>query len=112
VVCLLHDAWRWGLAEDDVALLSAQCASASIGWPTTCCAATVVRYIDESGRGLANQGWKGSSDAIQSREGRLARPPSALCEVQGYAYEAPIGGAELLEAFGLEGADRLRQLAV
>jgi glycogen debranching enzyme len=60
---------------------------------------------------LANQGWKDSSDAIQSRDGRLARPPIALCEVQGYAYEAALGGAELLEAFGLDGAERWRQLA-
>ena len=70
-----------------------------------------VRYIDESGRGLANQGWKDSSGAIQSRDGRLARPPIALCEVQAYAYEAATAGADLLEAFGLDGPERWRQLA-
>jgi glycogen debranching enzyme len=31
-----------------------------------------------------------------------------LCEVQGYAYEAATAGAELLDAFGLEEADRWR----
>ena len=111
-VCLLHDAWKWGLPEADVATL--------LG-PLRCCldwlAGSVrdgdgfVRYIDESGRGLANQGWKDSSGAIQFRDGRLARPPIALCEVQAYAYEAATAGADLLEAFGLDGPERWRQLA-
>jgi glycogen debranching enzyme len=111
-VCLLHDAWRWGLPEDDVVPLL-EPMRRCLDW----LAATMrdgggfVRYIDESGQGLANQGWKDSSDAIQSRDGRLARPPIALCEVQGYAYEAAVAGAELLEAFGTDGAERWRQLA-
>ena len=60
-----------------------------------------VSYIDESGQGLANQGWKDSWDAVQFRDGRIASAPLALCEVQGYAYEAAMAGAELLDAFGL-----------
>ena len=62
-------------------------------------------YIDRSGRGLANQGWKDSGDSIQWRDGSLAAGPIALCEVQAYAYEAVLGGADLLEAFGDEGDD-------
>jgi glycogen debranching enzyme len=111
-VCLLHDAWRWGLAEADVAPLLGPMRRC-LDWlaDTVRGGDGFVRYIDESGQGLANQGWKDSSDAIQSRDGRLARPPIALCEVQGYAHEAAIAGAELLEAFGLDGAERWRQLA-
>jgi glycogen debranching enzyme len=37
---------------------------------------------------LANQGWKDSFDAISHTDGSLARPPIALCEVQGYVYAA------------------------
>ncbi len=48
----------------------------------------LLEYIDESGHGLANQGWKDSGDAIRFADGRIAAPPVALCEVQGYAYEA------------------------
>ena len=70
-----------------------------------------MSYVDESGRGLANQGWKDSSDAVQFRDGRIARAPIALCEVQGYAYQAAMGGAELLDAFGEKGADRWREFA-
>jgi len=111
-VCLLHDAWRWGLPEADVAPLLGPMRRC-LDWlaDTVRGGGGFVRYIDQSGQGLANQGWKDSSDAIQFRDGRLARPPIALCEVQGYAHEAALGGAELLEAFGLDGAERWRQLA-
>jgi glycogen debranching enzyme len=67
--------------------------SAETGW---------LRYVDLSGRGLANQGWKDSVDSVQFADGRLADPPIALCEVQGYAYEAAVRGAALLQAFGEE----------
>src|SRR5690606_33500224 len=60
----------------------------------------LLEYVDESGRGLANQGWKDSGDSVQWRDGRLATGPIALAEVQGYAFEAAIGGAAILEHFG------------
>jgi glycogen debranching enzyme len=47
-----------------------------------------VEYLRETPRGLANQGWKDSFDAISHADGTLARPPIALCEVQGYVYAA------------------------
>jgi glycogen debranching enzyme len=111
-VCLLHDAWRWGLPEADVVPLLGPMRRC-LDWlaDTVESGGGFVRYIDESGQGLANQGWKDSSDAIQSRDGQLARPPIALCEVQGYAHEAAVAGAELLAAFALDGAERWRQLA-
>ena len=62
-----------------------------------------IDYIDETGHGLANQGWKDSGDSIQWRDGSLAQGPIALCEVQGYAYEAAVRGADLLDALGEEG---------
>lgn len=59
--------------------------------------------------GLANQGWKDSGDSVRFRDGSLARPPIALCEVQGYAYAARRGMADILEALGENGeARRLR----
>jgi glycogen debranching enzyme len=63
----------------------------------------LLEYIDTTGRGLANQGWKDSGDSVQWREGTLATAPIALCEVQAYAYEAAIRGADLLERFGRPG---------
>jgi glycogen debranching enzyme len=47
-----------------------------------------VEYMRETPQGLANQGWKDSFDSISHADGSLARPPIALCEVQGYLYAA------------------------
>lgn len=58
----------------------------------------LLEYVDETGHGLANQGWKDSGDSVQWRDGRLATAPLALCEVQGYAYAAALAGADLLDA--------------
>jgi glycogen debranching enzyme len=47
-----------------------------------------IEYMRETPRGLSNQGWKDSSDAIFHASGELARAPIALAEVQGYLYAA------------------------
>lgn len=60
----------------------------------------------ESTGGLTNQGWKDSSDSVRFRDGRIARAPIALVEVQGYQYQALIRGAELLENVGRPGSAR------
>jgi len=111
-VCLLHETWRRGASPADVEPLLAPL-ERSLEWLAgpALDSRGFVSYIDESGAGLANQGWKDSRDAVQSRLGRRAAPPIALCEVQGYAYQAAMGGAELLEAFGRPGPDRWHDFA-
>ena len=112
-VCLLHDAWRWGMPPTEVEALLPHLERA-LAWMTEhgdTDGDGFLEYIDEHGLGLANQGWKDSGDSVQWRSGRLAEPPVALCEVQGYAYEAAMSGAALLEAFGRPGADRWRTWA-
>ena len=47
-----------------------------------------VEYERRTDRGLLNQGWKDSFDAIRDRDGRQVDTPIALAEVQGYVYEA------------------------
>jgi glycogen debranching enzyme len=111
-VCLLHDAWRWGLPDNEVeALLDSM--EECLKWLVDfgCEGGPFVSYVDKSGRGLTNQGWKDSHDSIQFRDGRIAVAPLALCEVQGYAYEAAASGADLLDAFGRPGAARWRDFA-
>src|SRR5262249_22716844 len=56
-----------------------------------------VEYIGRADRGLANQGWKDSEDAIFHRDGSLAMAPIALCEVQGYVFEAKLRAAQMAE---------------
>ncbi|HZC26452.1 MAG TPA: glycogen debranching N-terminal domain-containing protein [Actinopolymorphaceae bacterium] len=112
-ICLLHEAWRWGLAPTDVATLLDPL-DAALGWltgPADADGDGFLEYLDESGHGLANQGWKDSGDSIQFPDGRIAEPPIALSEAQAYAHEAALSGAALLEAFGRPGADRLREWA-
>lgn len=107
-VCLLHDAWRWGMPVSRVRALLPHL-RAALAWMTDFGDADgdgLLEYVDRSGHGLTNQGWKDSSDAVQWRDGRLARPPIALAEVQGYAYEAAMSGAALLDALGDRDDDR------
>jgi glycogen debranching enzyme len=59
-----------------------------------------IEYVRRSETGLVQQGWKDSSDSIFHGDGRLADPPIALCEVQGYAYAAWSGAARLAAARG------------
>ncbi len=101
-VCLLHDAWRWGMPDADVAALLPAVRRA-LSWMADFGDGDsdgLLEYVDRSGRGLANQGWKDSRDSVQWRDGRLAEAPIALAEVQGYAHEAALGGAALLAALG------------
>src|SRR6185503_4193059 len=71
-----------------------------------------VEYARRSPKGLTNQGWKDSWDAIIHRDGEMARPPIALCEVQGYVYEAKYRMASLMRSFGdVHTADRLKREA-
>ncbi|CAM3086012.1 amylo-alpha-1,6-glucosidase [Mycobacterium intermedium] len=101
-VMLLAESWRWGADESAVrSLLPA--ADAALAW--------AERYGDRDGdgfieyqratdRGLINQGWKDSFNALADAAGRAADPPIALCEAQGYLYAALLGRAELADAFG------------
>ena len=63
----------------------------------------LVEYERASEQGLANQGWKDSWDSVRHRDGDLARPPIALCEVQGYVYAAYVARAHL----ALDAGDRV-----
>jgi glycogen debranching enzyme len=112
-ISLLHDAWRWGMPESEVAALLPNLRGA-LDWLANYAdpdGGGFVRYLDRSGRGLANQGWKDSGDAVRFRDGRLAEGPIALSEVQGYAYQAAVHGAALLSAFDLPGAAQWERYA-
>ncbi|TDC27379.1 amylo-alpha-1,6-glucosidase [Micromonospora sp. 15K316] len=112
-VNLLHDAWCWGLPAEQVEPLLPHL-EAALHWLGAHADADgdgLVEYVDTSEHGLANQGWKDSGDAVRFRDGTLAAPPIVLAEVQGYAHEAAVNGARLLEAFGRPGGDRWREHA-
>ncbi len=98
-VCLLHDAWRWGLPAAEVRDL-APALHAALGWMERAVRESpdgFLRYLDESGTGLANQGWKDSGDSMRDAVGQVAVGPIALVETQAYAVEAARSAASLLE---------------
>jgi glycogen debranching enzyme len=69
-----------------------------------------VAYQSKSAKGLGNQGWKDSGDAIVNADGSLATSPISLVEVQGYVYLAKQTMADLYERVGdRDTAARLRR---
>ena len=108
-ICLLRDAWRWGLPAEEVRALLPNL-EAALGWIGRH-GDRFVAYHNPAGRGLPNQGWKDSTDAVRFADGHQAIGPVALVEVQGYVHEAALAGAELLEAFDRPGAATWRVYA-
>ena len=69
-------------------------------------------YATRSSHGYYNQGWKDAGDAIQHADGTLAPLPIALIELQGYAYDARLRMAAMLEVLNRpEEAERHRRKA-
>jgi glycogen debranching enzyme len=56
-----------------------------------------VEYQKKATHGLTNQGWKDSHDSVMYEDGELASYPIALCEVQGYVYDAKLQAAYIAE---------------
>ncbi|UKA55266.1 amylo-alpha-1,6-glucosidase [Arthrobacter sp. FW305-BF8] len=89
-VALFGEVSRWGFAAETISALLPH-VDRALDW--------ILNYGDKDGdgfveyarlndRGLINQGWKDSWDGINFADGRMAEPPIALCEVQGYVYSA------------------------
>jgi glycogen debranching enzyme len=94
---LLSEVWRW---TDDAALVR------GLKEPALLALEWIDKYGDRDGdgfveyerrtpRGLDNQSWKDSWDSQLFRDGTVAHPPIAPCEVQGYVYDAKRRAAEL-----------------
>lgn len=112
-VLLLHDAWCWGLDERVVRELLEPLERA-VQWLLTDAvpdADGLLKYLDATGTGLSNQGWKDSGDSVRFRDGTVAAAPIALVEAQAYAVSALECAARLFDAFGREGAGQARRRA-
>ena len=59
-----------------------------------------IEYARQTDAGLVNQGWKDSYDSIFHADGALAQGPVALCEVQGYVFNAKTHASKLANRLG------------
>ena len=95
----LHAAWR---ATGDRALVERHLETAEG------CLSWIDRYGDRDGDGFQeyqtrspvgyeNMAWKDSGDSVVSPDGSLVKGPKALCELQGYVYDAWLRTAEIFE---------------
>ncbi|WP_158925150.1 glycogen debranching N-terminal domain-containing protein [Acidisphaera sp. S103] len=98
----LHAAWR---ATGDHTLLEKHLpnAEAALNW--------IDNYGDRDGDllqeyqtrspvGYENMAWKDAGDSMSYTDGSPVRGPKALCELQGYVYDAWVRMAEVFEALG------------
>jgi glycogen debranching enzyme len=99
---VLHNAWR---CTGDADLLARHMPTAER------CLHWIDRYGDRDGDGFQeyetrskdgyeNQGWKDSGEALVYPDGSLVKGPKALCELQGYVYDAWRRMADIFDALG------------
>jgi glycogen debranching enzyme len=95
----LHSAWR---ATGDRTLIERHLPNAEA------CLTWIDKYGDRDGDGFQeyqtrstagyeNMAWKDSGDSVMYPDGELVRGPKALCELQGYAYDAWLRMAEVYD---------------
>jgi glycogen debranching enzyme len=69
-------------------------------------------YQTRSDAGYENQGWKDSGEALVYPDGSRVKGPKALCELQGYVYDAWLRMADIYDALDRKAkAARLRRKA-
>jgi len=101
-VMLLGELRRWGLAAEvvDQLLPHADRAMEWIEHFGDRDGDGYVEYQRATDRGLENQGWKDSWDGVRYADGRVAKAPIALCEVQAYVYGAYLARAHFAAEVG------------
>jgi glycogen debranching enzyme len=99
---VLHAAWR---ATGDRALLEKHLPNAEA------CLSWIDDYGDRDGDGFQeyqtrssagyeNVAWKDSGDSVAYLDGKLVKGPKAICELQGYVYDAWLRMASVFDALG------------
>jgi glycogen debranching enzyme len=95
-----YDAWT---ADDELLRELLPAARAAFDWMRAYGGVArdgLLGYQKRAVRGLVNQGWKDSVDAVPHSSGDLAQGPIALIEVQAYAYAACARLAPVVERIG------------
>jgi glycogen debranching enzyme len=98
----LHEAWKW-LGDEKLLREHRDTAMRCLDW--------IDKYGDLDGDGLQeyrtrspqgyeNMAWKDAGDAVVYADGRQVPQPKALCELQGYVFDAWMRMAEVFDALG------------
>lgn len=101
---LLHETWKWigdiSLLQEyrDVAQRCLEWIDCYGDWDGDGFQEYQIR--SQSGYGIDNQGWKDSWNAIVYPDGSLVKAPKALCELQGYVFDAWMRMAEVFQVLG------------
>lgn len=99
---VLHEAWKW-LGDETLLRQYRDVAVRCLEW--------IDQYgdLDNDGfqeyktfsaQGYENMGWKDSGDAVVYPDGSQVKQPKALCELQGYVFDAWMRMAEVFAALG------------
>jgi glycogen debranching enzyme len=110
---LLDEYERW-TGDTDLVRQLEPAARAALAWiegPGDLDGDGYLEYRTRSPEGLRSQCWKDSWNSIVFADGKLAEPPIATCEIQGYAYDARRRTARLAREFWSDRdlADRLER---
>ena len=110
----LHEAWKW-LGEVSILHDYRDVALRCLEWIDhhgDLDGDGFQEYKTRSPKGYENMGWKDADDAVVYPDGSQVRQPKALCELQGYVFDAWMRMGEVFEALGeAERAASLRRKA-
>ncbi len=99
---VLHEAWKW-MGDDSLLKEYREVALRCLEWIDNygdLDGDGFQEYKSRSSQGIENQGWKDSGDAVVYPDGSQVKPPKALCELQGYVFDAWMRMAEVFTSLG------------
>jgi glycogen debranching enzyme len=102
---VLHEAWKW-LGDQDLLREFRDAALRCLEWidrDGDLDGDEFQEYQTRSRQGYENMGWKDAGDAVVYPDGTLVKGPKALCELQGYTFDAWMRSAELFDLLGEPG---------
>jgi glycogen debranching enzyme len=101
-VILLHEAWKW-MGDDQLLHQFREVALGCLEWIDNygdLDGDGFQEYQTRSSKGYENMGWKDAGDAIVYPDGSQVKQPKALCELQGYVFDAWLRAAEIFDVLG------------
>lgn len=99
---VLHEAWKW-LGDPNLLREFRNTAVRCLEWIDQFGDRDgdgFQEYQTRSSQGYENMGWKDAGDAVVNPDGTLVKGPKALCELQGYTFDAWMRSAELFDVLG------------